>query len=384
MLIKCPECGHQVSDQAKTCPSCGIEIYGKITNCPDCGEVIFKEQSECPNCHCSINGASFASHTTRAEKTQTALNQLEATAKASQREPAPRRPRKHRGIITAFIVAFVIALIVVFLGIYFMKSQEQQNELRAFRNAINSSEVLVLQNFLDMYKDAPLAHRDSIMSSLQALKKIDSDWADAVVNNSKVGYERFRKLHPQSVYDVEATIKIDSLDWVKARGENTSDAYSAYLDEHPEGAYYDEARAQFEQLEAQKITAADRQTVAQLFTAYFNALAQRDAAALTATLSPVMTSFLHRANATKDDVLQYMDRIHEADITKMEFTPNNDWEVEKKDMGEGQFSYSVAFSVAQHIERTDEGRETSAVYKVKAQVSPDNRISELNMKRSVQ
>ena len=43
MIIKCPECGHQVSDQAKTCPSCGIEIAGKITRCPDCGEVIFKE-----------------------------------------------------------------------------------------------------------------------------------------------------------------------------------------------------------------------------------------------------------------------------------------------------------------------------------------------------
>lgn len=26
MLIKCPECSHQVSDQAETCPSCGIKI----------------------------------------------------------------------------------------------------------------------------------------------------------------------------------------------------------------------------------------------------------------------------------------------------------------------------------------------------------------------
>ena len=30
-LINCPECGHQVSDQAKTCPHCGIEIAGKFT-----------------------------------------------------------------------------------------------------------------------------------------------------------------------------------------------------------------------------------------------------------------------------------------------------------------------------------------------------------------
>ena len=55
MIIKCPECGHQVSDRAKTCPSCGIEIAGKVTRCPDCGEIIFKDQAECPNCHCPIN-----------------------------------------------------------------------------------------------------------------------------------------------------------------------------------------------------------------------------------------------------------------------------------------------------------------------------------------
>ena len=57
MIIKCPECGHQVSDRARTCPSCGVDIAGKVINCPDCGEYIFKDDHECPNCHCSINAA---------------------------------------------------------------------------------------------------------------------------------------------------------------------------------------------------------------------------------------------------------------------------------------------------------------------------------------
>lgn len=381
MIIKCPECGHQVSDQAKTCPSCGIDIAGKITHCPDCGEVIFKEQSECPNCHCSINGASGESTVSRAEKTVAAIKEME---KQPQREPASRRPRKHRGAVTALIVAFVIALIVVFLAIYFMKNQEQENELRAYRNAIASTEVLVLQNFLDMYADAPRAHRDSILASLQALRKVDSDWADALVNNSKTAFERFRRQHPQSIYDVEASIKIDSLDWVKAVDENTTESFQAYIDAHADGVYYDEARARYEQLEAQRTTAADRQMVAQVFTSYFNALAQRDVAALAATLSPVMDSFLHRVNATRNDVLQYMDKLHEADITSMTFTPNNDWVIEKKDMGDGRYSLITTFTVAQHIERTDKERETSVVYKVSARVSPEGLISELNMKRSVQ
>ena len=377
MIIKCPECGHQVSDQAKTCPSCGIDIAGKITRCPDCGEVIFKEQSECPNCHCSINGAVAA--------IEPAHNRQPAVSEEEQAPAvAPRRPRKRRAGVTALIVAFVIALIVVFLGIYFMKNQERQNEQRAYENAMRSSEPLVLQNFLDMYADAPVEHRDSVMIHLQAFKKIDTDWQDALVNNTKFGYERFLKNHPQSIYTVEAGIKIDSLDWVSAVAANTPEALRTYLDEHPDGAYFDEARAGCEKLEAQRLTPEDRQLVTQLFTAYFDALAKMDEAALSATLSPVLTSFLHRPNATKEDVYQYMRKIHESDIVRMAFTLNNDWEIEKKDMGEGRFAFAVKFTVAQSIERTDTERETSAVYKISAQVSPEGSISELNMKRSVQ
>ena len=50
-IIKCPECGRQISDKAPTCPSCGVEIAGKITKCPHCGEVYFSSQEMCPNCH---------------------------------------------------------------------------------------------------------------------------------------------------------------------------------------------------------------------------------------------------------------------------------------------------------------------------------------------
>lgn len=383
MLVKCPECGHQVSDQAKTCPSCGIEIAGKITRCPDCGEIIFKEQPFCPNCRCSINGASVALQPPLPAAQPAADTQSEEP-QAVQTPPAPRRPRRHRAGLTAIIVAFVIALIVVFLGIYFMKNQERQNEQRAYTNALRSAEPLVLQNFLDMYVDAPLAHRDSIKSHLEALKKIDSDWADALVNNSRNSYERYMNRHPDSRYSKEAMIKIDSLDWVAAIKSNTIESIKKYITDHEDGAYIDEARANFERLEAQKITDEDRQMVVSLFTSYFNAIAQMDEAALSATLAPVLTSFLHRANATKEDVFQYMQKMHEADITGMSFTMNGDWDIEKREVGEGRYSFTVKFSTAQRIERTDENRETSMKYRVNAQVSPEGRITEFNMKRSVQ
>lgn len=50
-IIKCPECGRQISDKAPTCPNCGVEIAGKVIKCAQCGEVYFNNQESCPNCH---------------------------------------------------------------------------------------------------------------------------------------------------------------------------------------------------------------------------------------------------------------------------------------------------------------------------------------------
>ena len=50
-IIRCPECGHEISDKASFCPSCGVAIAGKVTECPECGNVYFSEMSECPKCH---------------------------------------------------------------------------------------------------------------------------------------------------------------------------------------------------------------------------------------------------------------------------------------------------------------------------------------------
>ena len=382
MLIKCPECGHQVSDQAKTCPECGIEIAGKITRCPDCGEIIFKEQAACPNCHCVINGAS-APVATPVDNTTTEADKKSAApaAKKPAPQPAPRRPRRRKAGVTALIIAFVLALIVVFLGIYFMKNQEQKNEQRAYENAMLSTEPLVLQNFLDMYVDAPRQHRDSIKTHLTALKKVETDWTNAMVNNSKYAFEHFMKRYPQSTHNVEAAIKIDSLDWEAAVKENTAEAFKRYFTEHEDGAHYDEAHANYEQIEAQKVTAEDKIAVSQLFSTFFNALAQRDEVALSATLAPVLSSFLHRQNATPDVVCQYMAKLHEADVTRIQFTPEDNWDIEKLRLSDERCQLCVKFSVLQQIERTNEPREKNIIYLVSAQVSPDGTICELNMKQ---
>ncbi len=70
-IIKCPECGRQISDKAPTCPSCGVEIAGKITKCPHCGEVYFSSQEMCPNCHEIAVGVTHPVASSAAVKDQT-------------------------------------------------------------------------------------------------------------------------------------------------------------------------------------------------------------------------------------------------------------------------------------------------------------------------
>lgn len=377
-IIKCPECGHQVSDQAKTCPSCGIEISGKVMRCPECGDVVFNNQEMCPNCHHSLH----MSNTTPAGPGN--VSESEANA---QEQPGINGTQG-KGSKNSYIVvisAFVIALLAVFLCLYFYKTTQDKNELDAYENAMMSGEPAVLQNYLDIYTDAPQAHRDSVMTRLDAYKKIDTEWTNAVTNGSKSALERYIQLHPSSIHVTEARIKIDSIDWLTATTSDTQEAYQAYIDNHLDnGLHLDEARSKFEQLNAMKVTDDEQNMISRLFSDFFTALANNDESGLTETLSSIMNSFLHKTDATKVDAMKYMEKLHSPDdITGMSFRLNNDWEIKKIDIGEGRYEYVVSFSVDHRINRNDTSKETFCTYSVEARVSTDNKISDFNMKKLV-
>ena len=48
-LIKCKECGKEISDKAKSCPKCGCPII-KDRICKECGKKIDKNDKICKNC----------------------------------------------------------------------------------------------------------------------------------------------------------------------------------------------------------------------------------------------------------------------------------------------------------------------------------------------
>lgn len=54
-IVKCKECGQDVSDTASFCPHCGAPVV-KDMYCSKCGTKLPDNVSFCPNCGAAVNG----------------------------------------------------------------------------------------------------------------------------------------------------------------------------------------------------------------------------------------------------------------------------------------------------------------------------------------
>ncbi len=372
-IIKCPECGHQISDKAPVCPQCGVEVAGKITRCPQCGEVYFKEQSTCPNCqhHTMSDG----------QHQQTPPPVPTQRPEAQPLQPVTTSPRKkNRSVL---IISFIIAAIICAGLWYFYAEAGKKKELEAYEYAIKNSDPAVLQSYLDTYLDAPRAHRDSIQAHLSMLQQIDRQWNDALVNNSKEAFEEYLENHPNSSHKAEAKHKIDSLDWVAAATIDTEEGYKNYLKDHPNGEYVDEANNGLKKISAKTVQPQERLMISTAFLNFFQSINTRDEEALRSSVSSLLTSFLGKPGATKSDVVTFMNKIYKEDTKSMNWRLNNDYKIEKKEVGDEEYEYAINFSAIQDVEKTD-GTTSSNKFKVKARINPNGEISELNMIKIVE
>lgn len=394
-IIKCPECGHQVSDKAPVCLSCGVEIAGKIIKCPQCGEAYFKDLEICPNCHHATFGPSV---TPRAEKisyvpeqqdireqpderplnaSQKTANEPPINSQSLHEKPLMDQPRK-KGHAT-LIVSFILALIVCAVCFYFYSDAKSGKEREAYDYAIVSNDPVVLQSYLDTYKDAPDAHRDSIQAHLQRIQQLDQNWTNAIVSGSKSDLEDYLAKHPDSPHKTEAIHKIDSIDWLQAKTENTQTSYNSYLQEHADGDHVDEANDALKALKAKTVQPEEQSAINTIFRRFFQSINTKDEESLTSTVGTLLTSFLGKADATKNDVATFLQKLYKDDIVNMNWHINNDYKISKKEVGNNQYEYTVQFSANQQIERTDPTKEKDAKYRIKAKVGPDGKISEFNM-----
>lgn len=273
----------------------------------------------------------------------------------------------------------MVALLFIGIGAYFFFGTSGNKEQQAYEYALNSNDPAVLESYLNNYRDADPMHRDKISQQLAQLKQSELDWTNTMVSGSKTALADYLSKYPNSTHKAEAERKIDSLDWLVAKKANTAEAYNLYVTEHPNGVYIDEANNSLNVAKTKNITPKEKEMLALVFRSVFRSINDRDDEGLTSNFSDFISSFLGKSNASKSDVIAFLNKIYKDDITAMEWRANNDMKITKREIGIDEYEYSVDFSAKQKIEREDEDKETEANYRIKAKVNPDGKITELNM-----
>ncbi len=337
MLIKCPECNNEVSDKAEICPHCGVKISGNP------------------------------------EITGTGTN------------PSPKGREQGNGKSNAvWVVSLIIALAVFGVGYYFYSQAQQNKEQEAFEYALHSNDLMVMQNYLSKYQEAPQEHRDSINHVIDMMKYEDQEWNNAVNSGSKNELLKYIEENQNSPHVTEAKNMIDSIDYNHAMREYKSSknaqALQKYLTEHPNGRYSSQVQDLMDELKSVEVTPEEMDMAKGVCRKFLQAINARNEAKLLSTVTEILESFLNRTGASNADVVTFMNKLYKDDITNMNWYMMDDFKAEKVDNVNGK-NIRVQFGAEQRMERTDPSKEKVAKYIIFADVTPEGLITRFNMKK---
>ena len=337
-----------MSDKAEICPHCGIKISGNP-------EITGTGTTLTPN-H-SPNGG----------------------------QPTPNQPKGKSKAV--WVVSFVIALAVVGAVYYYNVNAEKEKEREAYEYALQSTDPMVLQNYLSRYQDAPHEHRDSINALLTQIKMDDNEWQNAVNSGSRGALMQYIADNPDSPHLAEAKNKVDSIDYNQAMREYKSshaiEILQKYITEHPNGRYVETIQEIIGELKSIELTPEELDMAKGVCRKFFQAINARNESKLLSTVTDFLASFLNRSGVSNEDVVSFMNKLYKDDITNMNWYMMDNFKAEKVDNGEGGKNVRVQFGAEQHIERTDPTKEKLARYIISAEITPDWRITKMNMKKQV-
>lgn len=375
-IIKCPECGHQISDKAETCPVCGVKIKDNVIKCPHCGNIYLKDLTVCPICHTPASATRADSKQQMATQQVANLQPTDLTQQNAINSSSETQKSK-RSIIISIIVAIII---IVGGGLWYANTANSLHgdEQTAYLNAMQSSDPAVLQDYLDSFKDAPQEHIDSIQAHLDILKMNDSEWTNALISNSKSALMQYLENHPNSLHKTEALHKIDSIDWAMSLKQNTPEAYQAYLNDHPDGEHAVDAQNNMEKLASTTVNPDDKQLVNATFQQFFRGINNNDEMGVTSAVSSTL-HFLTNPNATKQDVISFLHKLYKDDVRALTWRSNNDYKIQKKNADDNTIEYDVEFTVDESVSNIDSSKDKFNQYRVKAHIDSDGKISSLQL-----
>lgn len=403
MIIKCPECGRQVSEKAPTCPSCGVEIAGKITRCNHCGEVYFTEDGICPACQETNSKPVTESYRpiatpprpvtppvaeqsvpTIGDKPSQYVHQNDVrshvtpSAEKAATVNSPKEPVPAKKNYTTIIIAAIFAIIVCGALFYFYNRAQSDKEGEDYEFAMRSSDPEILQSYLLRYSDAPTEHRDSIQAHLLLLQKGDEEWQNAVLSNSRSALQQYLDKNPDTVHRQEALNKIDSLDWITASKSDSQETVEDYIKQHADGRYIDDAKQLLAKIIRSTVQPTEKEMITGLFRQFFQSVNSRDESRLLSTVGMVLDTFLGKSNATTDDVITFMNRIYKDDITNLNWhIDTQSYKINKTEVAENEYEYTVTFNARKEVDKN--GEQSAESYRINATVSTEGKISAFNL-----
>lgn len=425
MIIKCPECGHQVSDKAPACPSCGVEIAGHVVKCPYCGEIYLKEDEVCPNCHRTINQAHGTETTTeKPQKPERAFHETEDDVPQGEiivtpeeeitpvvgdpiEEDAPgsdtivgqplgqssrgetltrnngKAENEKKNKHVALLVSFAIATITCFVLIYFYQNGKSNNEQEEFAAAMQSNNPNILQQYITEYKQsAPIEHIREAEQMLETLQIKADDWANVLKENKRATYLAYLNANPSTPHKQFITNKLDSIDWATACAANTQDAYVTYLDQHKDGQHHEEAGKKVQQMMTaeEKQLEADAEKHTEPVRRLLIGMNTKSTTAIEESVAEKLT-FNGNGGSTATDVVQYMrDKLYQADVKNINWHMEKPTGCEKMENEDGE-APSYKLTIPAKLEINREGGKATLTYSIQATVNGQNRITSISLNR---
>lgn len=415
MIIKCPECGHQVSDKAPICPSCGVEIAGHLIKCSYCGEIYLKEDAVCHNCHHSVstdNSVNEDDVKTKPVKDDSQNNgdyseaetsSVELVVSAESIEEEPRldgtptqdtltiespssdaevstddmivKPESKNNNHTPLFVSLLIALVICAVLLFFYKRGNDNHEAEEYKIALKSNNRQVMEQYLEDYPNAPLIHINSINNLLKQTQQNNDEWGRVIQQNTIASYKAYLETHPNTPYKNEILKRIEELYWNEVVNQNTEAAYLGYREKYPKGIHVKEADEKLKIMLDNTSTPSEEKVAVSAVRQFLQGLNSRSTSKIEGVTASSF-NFLGAGGATIADVSKYMrEKLYQADVKEITWQLGTVLNATTDKSEDGTTVQKI--TIPARLEIVREGGKGSNKYTIKAQIE-NGKITAIN------
>ena len=415
MIIKCPECGHQVSDKAPICPSCGVEIAGHLIKCSYCGEIYLKEDAVCPNCHHSASTDNSVNEDdvktepvkddfqNNGDYSEVDTSSVELVVSAESIEEEPRldgtptqdtltiespssdaevstddmivKPESKNNNHTPLFVSLLIALVICAVLLFFYKRGNDNHEAEEYKIALKSNNRQVMEQYLEDYPNAPLIHINSIRDLLKQTQQNNDEWGRVIQQNTIASYKAYLETHPNTPYKNEILKRVEELYWNEVVNQNTEAAYLGYREKYPKGIHVKEADEKLKIMLDNTSTPSEEKVAVSAVRQFLQGLNSKSTSKIEGVTASSF-NFLGAGGATIADVSKYMrEKLYQADVKEITWQLGTVLNATTDKLDDGTTVQKI--TIPARLEIVREGGKGSNKYTIKTQIE-NGKITAIN------